>query len=176
MGYSSKRFVPGPTQIACALAAVLLTGCGDDAAKPPPANTTVPQAWAGIWSFELVATDCGTGAPMPGYSSIDTLCAGSDISKQLGQLDTWCGGGRYEITPTELRYDCSHNIDTGGCRMSLGVQLTGTLDAAHDQVAGSGQARIDISPEGSVCGQSECATLTLIANRIAPEPASCGSR
>ena len=172
----SQRGMVGWVLAGASLLAVCLASCGDDTERPPVTNTIVPQSWAGVWRFELAATDCTSGESLSGYVSFDTLCTGDDISQELQELQTWCSGGSFDITTTTLRYDCDQSFSEGGCRVTVNVHLFGTLDEAQGIAQGTGQTRMDVSPAGSVCGQSQCANLALTATRIAPQPDSCGAR
>lgn len=134
---------------------------------------TVPAAWSGIWTEELVGFDCDTDEEIFSESFTDTICAGDPV--YLGgdsEITYQCTGS---ISDTEIDVECSWTMEIfEGCTATFVASMLGTRTG--DSYEATSTLTITYVGEGA-CDfvEDSCTREESTGTRIAPQPAVCNT-
>ena len=132
-------------------------------------STTVPAAWAGVWSFEDDDYDCDTNMLLSSDVSADTLCTNEQIFEDPGVAGWSCSG---TVSDTSIDINCSgsEEVDTG-CTLDFVYTLTATR--VGDTLLATVTIGRTFTPTGCGFLPDFCLRTESTGTRIGPEPPNC---
>jgi hypothetical protein len=130
-------------------------------------NTTIPAAWAGVWTFTNDLYECTLQFPIGSEANTDTLCTGELVNDDPVLV---CSG---TTTDTTIDITCSGQEEYGpGCVALITYTIQATRNG--DSMTATSTIASDFDPD--LCYKETpdfCIEQQTTGTRVGPEPKDC---